>query len=334
MVRQVRTIAATYTDVLRVIKFFYPLCYPFSDGLNHPEPCYFHPTLYVYATADRTYTRRTASGNVSARAIASILGSSRWLRVCTRYPRVQHTKRQLGEEQEGGRGGWLGRRGAERAAAAVEREKNREGKRGGGIETSSSAARVPLRDRGRRALFSCIRGTMGRRSRHRSLLNFLLGAASRGAAQSGATRDDYRPSGAARRDGRTEPSGMRECRQKSTERDGNGDRTRATEIEREIGTVGDAVKSGREREKERGEKEERRLCRPGRRRASRRALISTGFRRTTDGQRWSLVAYEVGRTSLEVFRGRTRCAHHGRIESEREKVAAVERDGRSRTSRA
>lgn len=225
-------------------------------------------------------------------------------------------------------------RGRERESSGSRgKRKNREGKRGG-IETSSSAARVPLRDRGRRALFSCIRGTMGRRSRHQSLLNFLLGAASRGAARRGATRDDYRPSGAARRDGRTEPSGMRECRQKSKERDGNGDRTRGTEIEREIGTDGDAVKSGREREKERGEKEERRLCRPGRRRASRRALISTGFRRTTDGQRWSLVAYEVGRTSLEVFRGRTRCAHHGRIESEREKVAAVERDGRSRTSRA
>lgn len=81
-----------------------------------------------------------ASGNVSARAIASILGSSRWLRVCTRYPRVQHTKRQLGEEQEGGRGGWLGRRGAERerAAAAVEREKTEEER-----EEASKRRRLP-----------------------------------------------------------------------------------------------------------------------------------------------------------------------------------------------
>lgn len=251
-----------------------------------------------------------ASGNVSARAIASILGSSRWLRVCTRYPRVQHTKRQLGEEQEGGRGGWLGRRGAERESEQRQpwKEKKQRRKERRHRNVVVCRASTVTRPGTTGSLLVYTRGTMGRRSRHRSLLNFLLGAASRGAAQRGATRDDYRPSGAARRDGRTEPSGMRECRQKSTKRDGNGDRTRGTEIEREIGTVGDAVKSGREREKERGEKEERRLCRPGRRRASRRALISTGFRRTTDGQRWSLVAYEVGRTSLEVFRGRTRGA--------------------------
>lgn len=258
--------------------------------------------------------------------------------VCARDTRVQHTKRQLGEEQEGGQGGWLGRRGAERerAAAAVEREKTEKER-----EEASKRRRLPREYRyetGDDGLSSRVYAAQWAEGADTKVfLIFSLArpvAARHGAAQRGATRDDYRPSGAARRDGRTEPSGMRECRQKSKERDGNGDRTRGTEIEREIGTDGDAVKSGREREKERGEKEERRLCRPGRRRASRRALISTGFRRTTDGQRWSLVAYEVGRTSLEVFRGRTRCAHHGRIESEREKVAAVERDGRSRTSRA
>lgn len=81
---------------------------------------------------------------------------------------------------------------------------------------------------------------------------------------------------------------------------------------------------GRERERER-----RRLSRPGRRRASRRALISTGFRRTTDGQRRSHAVDErVSRFSVvEPWR-----AHHEQIETEREKVAAIERDNRSRTT--
>ena len=60
--------------------------------------------------------------------------------VCARDTRVQHTKRQLGEEQEGGQGGWLGRRGAERerAAAAVEREKTEKER-----EEASKRRRLP-----------------------------------------------------------------------------------------------------------------------------------------------------------------------------------------------
>lgn len=124
--------------------------------------------------------------------------------VCARDTRPTH-KETAGRRAGGRARGMVRATGSRESSGSRGKRKNRGGKRGG-IETSSSAARVPLRDRGRRALFSCIRGTMGRRSRHRSLLNFLLGAASRGAARRSAVRRETTTGRAARHDATAGPS--------------------------------------------------------------------------------------------------------------------------------